>query len=309
VAAVAGLPIFLLLVHFGEGFPLLNPTHRELLISREYPNDHEATEMDFPDMVRVKGGRFKMGGPLPGSASSLPIHTVELSDFAISRYEISFAQYDRFCVDTNRHVPPDQGFTRSDRPATCVNWYDALEYCNWLSLKQGRKPCYTIDKGSQDPDNKNDYDENRWTVHWDRRADGYRLPTEAEWEYAARGGEHSKGFVYSGGNDLDKVAWYYNNAGRYPLPVGHKAPNELGLYDMSGNAYEWNWDWSNGTYSWCEEIEHDPIGISTGSLRIVRGGSCFFDEAGALVIHRKSTSPYSRLPYLGFRIVSKEVEP
>lgn len=307
LAWIAGLPIFLLLSRSGRGFPLQNPSPQALVVSRDGAAE-AGIEADYPELVDVPGGTFSMGGHVPGSSSSLPEHAVRLDRFAMSRYEVTFAQYDRFCVETGRPLPPDQGYGRDDRPAGCVNWYDALEYCNWLSEKRGRAPCYGIDKANPDPDNTNVYDDQRWTIRWNREADGYRLPTEAEWEYAARGGNRSGGFTYSGGNRIDEVAWYSGNSGRYPHSVGAKRPNELGLCDMSGNAYEWTWDWYSEGYSWCSDTERGPSGILSGGFRVLRGGSCFFDQYGALVFHRKSAPPYCRLPYVGFRIVAREAE-
>ena len=145
-------------------------------------------------------------------------------------------------------------------PVETVTWYDCVEYCNKRSLKEGLKPFYKIDKINKDPNNKTVVDEIKWTVTVNAGANGYRLPTEAEWEYAASGGQASRSYTYSGGNDIDKTAWYWQNSGDTNLtgfwtwprvqenhdrthPVGGKEANELGLYDISGNVREWCWDW------------------------------------------------------------------
>ncbi len=168
-------------------------------------------------------------------------------------------------------------FKGGNLPVETVSWYDCVTYCNKRSVKEGLKPYYNINKGKKDPNNTNNIDSIKWTVSANQDANGYRLPTEAEWEYAASGGQLSKSYTYSGSNNVDEVAWYWQNSGDKYLsgawswamlqknnnttkPVGGKKPNELGLYDMAGNVREWCWDWrdSNGA--------DDPQG------RVWRGG-------------------------------------
>jgi formylglycine-generating enzyme required for sulfatase activity len=147
-----------------------------------------------------------------------------------------------------------------------VSWYDCVEYCNKRSTKENLKPYYNIQRDKKDSSNTNDLDDMKWTVTIDQKANGYRLPTESEWEYAAIGGEISKNYTYSGSNIVDEVSWYWKNSGDKYLTgfwswpaleqnnnrtqtIGNKKPNEFGLYDMSGNVREWCWDWfqHNGT--------------------------------------------------------------
>lgn len=195
-----------------------------------------------------------------------------------------------------------------------VNWYDAIVYCNLLSIKEGLTPCYTI-KGSTDPadwgtspvsDSAGDYD--AWeSAICDFNADGYRLPTEAEWEYAARGGQagitdNSWNNTYSGSNTLGDVAWYGSNSGNKTHEVGKKQANALGLYDMTGNVWEWCWDWDDSSSVYPSGTE-DPAGPETGSYRVNCGGSWISSDPICIVSYRNSYYPYSRFNFCGFRLV------
>jgi formylglycine-generating enzyme required for sulfatase activity len=171
-----------------------------------------------------------------------------------------------------------------------VNWYEAVEYCNKRSLREGLTPAY---RGSGD------------NTICDFTASGYRLPTEAEWEYAAKGGGKDRFvFEYAGGDSPDSVAWYNDNSGSEVHPVGTKEPNSLGLYDMSGNVYEWCWDWF-GAYT--NAVETDPEGpsgsSSPASHRVSRGGSLFSDAQAVRSAARAYDAPSTRSFFLGFRVV------
>ena len=239
-----------------------------------------------------------MGSPT-GKFSSMPVRDVTVSDFYISRYEITFSQYDSYCRSASMPFPPDGGYGREDRPVGNVNWYDTVYYCNWLSRLEGLEPCYLVTEHPEStfPEVRCDYSRN-----------GYRLPTEAEWEYAASGGGKSRSYRYAGSNDVDEVAWYFDNAGRYPKPVGGKSPNELGLFDMSGNVYEWTNNRLTEDYADLADGAVDPIGPQEEGARTVRGGSCFFDSWGCLVWYRKGLRQECRVPYTGFRIVRKAAQ-
>lgn len=218
-------------------------------------------------LVFVKGGAFK------NTKSNYYGKDVILSDFYIGKYEVTQKEW----VEVMGSNPSQ--FIGDNMPVEMVSWYDAVEYCNKRSIKEGLVPYYNIDKNKKDPNNLSDYDHIKWTITINAGANGYRLPTEAEWEYAAGGGQMSKSYTYSGSNNADEAAWNWRNAGdqylsgdwNWPIiennnsktkAVGGKKPNELGLYDMSGNVREWCWDWYG------DDLDHS----SGGSYRVVKGG-------------------------------------
>ena len=249
------------------------------------------------NMIEVEGGTFIMG-------EVNTKHEVKLDSFLAAEYPVTQDLYE-FVTGKNPSI-----FLGKHRPVEQVNWYDAVEFCNALSEIAGLEPCYHLD--SSDRDN----------VKFLRDKNGFRLPTEAEWEYAARGGKHwEAGFEYAGNNDLKKVGWYDENSHRETLPVGLKAPNQLGLYDMSGNVWEWCWDWYDKNYYKAEErngsffqklfgrsnsdslegIRTNPLGAKKGIARVVRGGSWFLNYL-CRVAYRDYYSPDYWNNYFGFRL-------
>jgi len=184
-------------------------------------------------------------------------------------------------------------FPGKDRPVEYVSWYDAVKFCNALSLKEGLLPAYKID-GTK--------------VEWDKTANGYRLPTEAEWEYAARGGTLgaitdsplSKAPYAGSDNSAASVGWYETNSSKTTKPVAQKAPNALGLYDMSGNVWEWCWDWY-GAYPKDEVLNPDGAENQSGQ-KVLRGGSWFTPEKLLRTTYRYWNVPTFKVNSVGFRI-------
>jgi len=238
-----------------------------------------------PKMIEVQGGSFDMGSN-DGENEEKPVHRVTVSSFKMSQYEITVAQYRIYCKATGTEMPdiPDWGW-KENHPIVNVSYDDASKYCNWLSKKTGRE---------------------------------YRLPTEAEWEFAARGGNKGNGYNYSGGNDTEAVAWYTANSGGETQPVGRKKPNELGLYDMSGNAKEWCKDWYDEKY-YNNSTSINPKGPSAPIptnyvinskqisviFRIVRGGGFISEFNTVNVSFRDGSEPDAKDIEIGFRVVSQ----
>ncbi|NLI08371.1 MAG: formylglycine-generating enzyme family protein [Thermotogaceae bacterium] len=252
-------------------------------------------------MVLVEKGSFTMGDTW-GEGGGVA-HTVAFTyNFYIGKYETAFDEYDIFCEDTLRSKPDDQGWERGQRPAINISWWDAIAYCNWLSEREGLPVAYRL-KGDLAEGQLLNANGNVTTDI--TKVVGYRLPTEAEWEYAARGGKKSRGYKYSGSDNEDNVAWYNSNSGSRTQEVGKKAPNELGIYDMSGNVWEWCSDWyDRGYYS--KSPTANPYNSTTGSNRVIRGGSCYDGASNTRVAARSSSTPTNTRYALGFRIARTE---
>jgi len=245
-----------------------------------------------PEMVLLEAGSFQMGSA-DGAPDERPVHKVEITKpFYIAKYEVTFEEYDQFYSDTQGtgiKKPGDEGLGRGKRPVP-VTWLDAIAYCNWLSEKEGLALCYS-GKGR--------------ATKCDGTANGYRLPTEAEWEYAARGGKKSQGFKYAGSNSPGDVAWYEASSGGHSHPVGQKQPNELGLYDMSGNLWEWCWDFYHGDY-YAASPSADPQGPTSpqdNSLERVKRGGYFTLDPDSLRATCRSAGSTTYWPGEGFRLV------
>ena len=266
------------------------------------------------EMVLIPSGTFEMGDVFGESDSDEKlVHTVTVNSFYLSKYEITFSEFDAFCEATGRKKPSDNDWGRGLRPAIYISWYDVVEFCNWRSEQEGLRPCYKINKTWKDPDNTSRLDNLKWLVECDFSANGYRLPTEAEWEYAAREGGckvrfgNGKGIADPNEINFDGNKSYkqsYSVVGVYrgkTVPVGSFSPNRLGLYDMSGNVEEWCWDWYDGNY-YQNSPKVNPRGPSTGSNRVLRGGSWNDSPLFCQLMLRIWTDPDNRyFNHYGFR--------
>ena len=245
------------------------------------------------EMVFVKGGTFTMGateeqGTSDPRKDEYPTHQVTLSDFYIGKYEVTqqlweyVMKYSGTCADGSTmsayasnvwlgEMPSSTDGLGADYPAYNVSWVDIVN----IFIPRLNKITGKI----------------------------FRLPTEAEWEYAARGGNKSKGYKYSGSNTIGDVAWYSSNSSSMTHPVGTKAPNELGIYDMSGNVYEWCSDWYGGYSS---SAQTNPTGPTSGSYRVYRGGGWNFYARDCRVSFRYNNYPDNRNKHSGFRLVCQK---
>ncbi|WP_334103369.1 formylglycine-generating enzyme family protein [Mesotoga prima] len=248
------------------------------------------------EMVYVEGGTFTMGDTWgDGDSDEKPTHKVTLTyNFYIGNYETTFNEYDAFCEATGRIKPKDEDWGRGNRPVVWVSWWDAIAYCNWLSEKEGLPKAYNSNGDFLGSDGKVTTDPDKVV--------GYRLPTEAEWEYAARGGKYSKGYKYSGSNGVQEVAWFSDNSGSRTRDIGRRMANELGIYDMSGNVWEWCSDWY-GLYTVTSQIDpYSYKATSSGSRRVYRGGGWSSSATYTRVADRFNISPTYSYYNLGFRI-------
>ncbi len=237
----------------------------------DFPNDIERALPDH-DMVFVAGGAFLMGGQdEEAQDDEKPVHQVTLGDFSIGKYPVTQALWKAVMGQDNN----PSFFSGDRRPVETVSWDDAKIFIDKLNEKTGRAAPGLV----------------------------YRLPTEAEWEYAARGGQASHVYLYAGSDDLKEVGWYYENSHRETKPVGLKDANELDMYDMSGNVWEWVEDHWHGNYEGAPANGSAWTDREEGSDRVLRGGGWSDDPRSCRVAYRGNSWPDYRLINLGFRLV------
>jgi len=253
-------------------------------VSSQQEDDDDLTLDPVPNraikMVYVKGDSTYIGSMAPEAASDeFPPLKLKVPSFWMSSYEITNEEW--------AMVYPQHFYSLSEKhqPVTNVSFLEVLEYCNEKSYLDKLEPCYDFFNG--------------YTC--DFNASGYRLPTEAEWEYAAKEGQKEPPYTYSGSDDPSQIGWYLQNSDSELHPVGRKKPNALGLYDMSGNAYEWVWNW----YAPYTSAANPLYGPSTGSDRVIRGGSFSHEPNEMRVTKRSHVKQFTKSPYLGFRVVKK----
>jgi formylglycine-generating enzyme required for sulfatase activity len=213
-----------------------------------------------PEMVFVEGGSFQMGCT-SGNEDETPVHSVTLNSFNIGKYEVTQAQWKAV-----KGKNPSRSSKCDSCPVEFVTWIDVQDYIERLNVETGKN---------------------------------YRLPTEAEWEYAAKGGENYKGYIYSGSNDINSVAWYQNNCGGKTHPIGLMQANELGIYDMSGNVWEWCSDWYDYYPSYSET---NPRGLS-GKYAVIRGGGWNYSDHQCRVSNRGVRGRDDKYFAVGVRLV------
>ena len=256
------------------------------------------------EMVSITAGTFTMGSPTSEAERDTDEtqHSVTLTGFSIGKYQVTQEQYQAVMGAGEDRTTTTYG--RGDNyPIYFVSWYDALAFCNRLSIAEGLTPVYSI-SGKTDPSewgNVPTSNDSTWdAVVMDKSKNGYRLPTEAEWEYACRAGTTT---AYNTGDTLsDNTGWYITNSGIKTHQVGLKTANAWGLYDMHGNVYEWCWDWYDSSY-YSSSPANNPTGAATGSKRVIRGGSCGREGDRMRSAFRGTSYPSDRFQSLGFRLV------
>ncbi|MBR0038153.1 MAG: SUMF1/EgtB/PvdO family nonheme iron enzyme [Bacteroidales bacterium] len=239
----------------------LTEANIEMSLLPQHPNEQEFTVNGVKfKMIKVEAGTFQMGST-SGDSDEKPVHSVTLThDYYMGETEVTQELWQAVMGNN------PSNFKGSNLPVETVSYQDVEKFLTKLNKLTGKN---------------------------------FRFPTEAEWEYAAKGGNKSQGYTYAGSNTIGDVAWYWDNSDRKTHPVAQKQPNELGLYDMSGNVWEWCYDWK-GSYP--SGAQTDPTGASSGSSRVGRGGSWNLDAAGCRAANRDSSTPSYRYDNLGFRL-------
>jgi formylglycine-generating enzyme required for sulfatase activity len=270
------------------------------------------------ETVPIQGGTFTMGSPEDETFRTETQHDVTLTGFRMGKYQVTQAQYVAVIgSNPSAHTAGGlrsiyvMGLTTTGFPVETVNWYDVIVFCNRLSMREGLIPAYEMQTAansavwSADPSTWGTVpfgNDTRWNaVRIATGSTGYRLPTEAQWEYACRAGTWGDNYsAYNTGDTLsDSTGWYTLNSGSRTHSVGEKPANAWGLYDMHGNVFEWCWDWF---IAYEADSQTDPTGPLSGSFRMYRGGPWSGDTEILRSAFRGSNTPQSRLDTLGFRV-------
>ncbi|HNX00906.1 MAG TPA: formylglycine-generating enzyme family protein [Candidatus Cloacimonadota bacterium] len=237
-------------------------------------------------MIHIDGGTFNNGSS-----------DVTVSSFYIDKYEITQSGFQSVMGKNPSNFPEVV-----NAPVEFVSWFDAIVYCNLRSMNEGFTPCYSYSTYGTDPSTWPagwNSDANHTSVNCNWTANGYRLPTEMEWLFAARGGNYTHNYTYSGSNDMSTVGWWSANSGGTTHEVGTRQPNELGIYDMSGNVWEWCWD-INAPYPTTPQVDYR--GPSSGTYRVTHGSSWFCPSYMCPLRVRFNHNPTYSLFFLGLRV-------
>jgi formylglycine-generating enzyme len=251
-------------------------------------------------MQYIAGGTFLMGNLFENDIADEMVRPVKIDAFYLAAYETTFAEYDTFCLATKRPLLSDNGWGRGENPIIFVNWFDAIAYCNWRSLRENLQACYTATDS---------------TAQCNFAVDGYRLPTEAEWEFAAREGGKKQRFgngsdTLSEKNANNDASVYYKTAyskvgenRQKTVEVSHlQTKNQFGLHHLAGNVWEWCHDWY-GLYPY--SAQENPHGALTGTQRVLRGGSWCCSPQNCTASHRYKAAPEERANNCGFRVCKR----